>query len=227
MRVQFSSLANLWSKLRREALGNSQNFFGQFARHRESCREHLLSPKMSTTDLNAISKDRDERFVRLFAHSEPSLRLFLRSLLPTWEDTDEVLQETSLVLWRKFDSFSEGTDFLRWACMVARFEALKYRRGKARDRHVFSEDMMELLAEEAVEELPDLERERKALEVCLERLGARERSWVENVYGSNLHIRDVAERSGRSAGSLYKALHRIRLGLLECVSRSLPASEPA
>jgi len=182
---------------------------------------------MSTPAPQFIPKDRDERFVKLFAQSEPSLRLFLRSLLPSWEDTDEVLQETSLVLWRKFDSFTEGTEFLRWACMVARFEALKYRRGKARDRHVFSQDIMELIAEEAVEELPDLERERKALEVCLQRLGARERSWVESVYGSNLHIREVAERSGRSAGSLYKALHRVRLGLLECVSRSLQSTELA
>lgn len=172
-------------------------------------------------------QNRDERFVSLFAETEPALRLFLRSLLPRWEDTDEVLQETSLVLWRKFDSFTEGTDFLRWACMVARFEALKYRRGKARDRHVFTETLMEQLAQEAEDELPNLDLERKALEACLQKLGDRERSWVDSVYGNDNQIREVAVQAGRSAGSLYKALHRIRLGLLDCVNRSLADGELA
>jgi RNA polymerase sigma-70 factor (ECF subfamily) len=165
--------------------------------------------------------------VRLFAQSEPALRLFLRSLLPRWEDTDEVLQETSLVLWRKFDSFTEGTHFLRWACMVARFEALKYRRGKARDRHVFDEELLQVLADEAVEEVASLDSERRALEQCLQKLGPRERAWVEAVYGSNTQIREVAVHAGRSAGSLYKALHRIRISLLECVNRSLAATDPS
>ncbi len=182
---------------------------------------------MSSPDAALHAKNRDERFVQLFAHSEPALRLFLRSLLPRWEDTDEVLQETSLVLWRKFDTFTEGTDFLRWACMVARFEALKYRRGKARDRHIFDGDLMETLADEALDELPALEQERKALEACLQKLGSKERSWVESVYGTNSHIHEVATRAGRSPGSLYKALHRIRLGLLDCVTRSVAGSEPA
>lgn len=182
---------------------------------------------MSSPDSTLHSANRDERFVQLFAKSEPALRLFLRSLLPRWEDTDEVLQETSLVLWRKFDAFTEGTDFLRWACMVARFEALKYRRGKARDRHVFDGDLMETLADEAVEDLPVLEQERKALDECLQKLGANERSWVESVYGTDAHIHEVATRSGRSPGSLYKALHRIRLGLLDCVNRSLANGDPA
>ncbi|MEK0446303.1 MAG: hypothetical protein RLZZ399_1624 [Verrucomicrobiota bacterium] len=176
-------------------------------------------------EINAHPKDRDERFVRLFAHSEPSLRLFLRSLLPRWEDTDEVLQETSLVLWRKFDTFTEGTDFLRWACMVARFEALKYRRGKARDRHVFDGDLIEKLADEAMEEVPTLDRERRALESCMEKLSERERRWIESVYGSSSTIREAADQAGRSPGSLYKALHRIRLGLLDCVDRSLARNE--
>ena len=80
-----------------------------------------------------------ERFVTTFTRNEPAIRAFLRSLLPSWEDAVEVMQNTSLVLWRKFDTFDPNTDFLKWAFVVARFEALKYRRSMARDRHVFDE----------------------------------------------------------------------------------------
>ena len=42
---------------------------------------------------------------------EAALRAFVRSLLPRWEDTDDVMQETTLVAWRKFTLFEEGTSF--------------------------------------------------------------------------------------------------------------------
>ncbi|MGI9241870.1 MAG: sigma factor, partial [Verrucomicrobiales bacterium] len=61
--------------------------------------------------------DRYEAFVRLFAHYEPDLRRFIRSLLPTATDTDEVLQQTAIVIWRKFDQYDPETNFMKWACV--------------------------------------------------------------------------------------------------------------
>ena len=55
-----------------------------------------------------------EEFVRLFVAHEGRLRAFIRSLLPTWADVDEVMQETSLVAWRKFGRFERGTNFMAW-----------------------------------------------------------------------------------------------------------------
>ena len=95
-----------------------------------------LPPRLPT-DMDPSSlppKRLYEQFVQLFARHEPGLRSFLRSLLPTWEDVDEVMQQTCLVLWQKFGDFELGTDFGRWACTAARFEVLKYRRKMARDR---------------------------------------------------------------------------------------------
>ena len=50
--------------------------------------------------------------------------------------------------------FDPETEFLKWSQVVCRFEALKCRRRKARDRHVFSEDLLEL----SVGELRELTR---------------------------------------------------------------------
>src|SRR5688572_13107146 len=88
----------------------------------------------------------DQSFVPTFVRHEPVLRAFLRPLVPRLDDLDEVMQQTSIVLLRKYAEFEPGTDFLAWACTIARFEVLTYRRAKARDRHVFSEQLLSLLA---------------------------------------------------------------------------------
>ncbi len=86
--------------------------------------------------------DKHDQFIRLYVENEESLRGFVRSLVPTLEDAREVMQETAAVLWRKFDELHSLEDFRRWAFGVARFEALAFRRDRARDRHVFSEDLI-------------------------------------------------------------------------------------
>ncbi|MFT6863784.1 MAG: DNA-directed RNA polymerase specialized sigma24 family protein [Akkermansiaceae bacterium] len=54
--------------------------------------------------------DRYEAFIQCFTHTEPDLRRFIRSLLPTWSDTDEVLQETALVASEGIDELDERVE---------------------------------------------------------------------------------------------------------------------
>jgi RNA polymerase sigma-70 factor, ECF subfamily len=160
-------------------------------------------------------------FVQAFAHCEPALRGFVRSLVPTWNDMQEVIQQTCVVLWRKYYEFDPDTDFRSWAFTVARFEVLKYRRTRARDRHVFSEELLELLADEGAAEAARRESERRALEGCIQKLAPHQRELIERCYDGSSTIRQVAESLGRSAGALYKALDRVRRTLLDCIEGSL------
>jgi RNA polymerase sigma-70 factor, ECF subfamily len=162
-----------------------------------------------------------EQFIRLFTQSEAPLRSFVRSLIPSGEHADEIMQETCVALWRKFADFDVGTSFLAWSCTVARFEVLNYRRRLARDRHVFNIDLLELLADEAVGEMDQRLRELRALETCIERLAPRRRELVRACYAPGATINVVAERLGRSATGLYKALSRIRLDLLTCIEATV------
>lgn len=166
-------------------------------------------------------RDQYERFVQLFARNEAGIRAFVWSLLPVAHHTDEVVQETSLVLWRKFSDYQTGTDFLSWALTIARFEVLKYRRNLARDRHVFDPEVLAMLADEAAAETGRLAQERGALADCVERLPAKQRELIRASYAQGVTICQVAEKLGRSATSLYKALNRIRGVLLDCIQTSL------
>ena len=166
-----------------------------------------------------VGTDKGEIFVRLLLEHEPQVRVFLRRLLPTWNDVDEVLQEASLVAWRKFDEFQQGTAFGGWLLTIARFEALKYRRRIAKTPLVFADDVWEMLASD---EADDTEATfQPYLQSCLEKLGTEQRALVLHVHTPGVVIREVALASGRSEEALYKAIQRLRTTLLDCVTRSI------
>ncbi len=168
--------------------------------------------------------EQHDRFLRLFMEQEETLRLFVRSLLFSQEETREVMQEVAIVLWRKFDDSLDSTAFRRWAFGVARMEALAFRRDRARDRHTFGDDIAQLLEHSVQEETATLELERNALAKCVDKLPAKQRELVDTAYEPGVKIQQLARKLGRTPMALYKKLHRIRLQLIECTQREM-ASE--
>ena len=165
------------------------------------------------------SQQSEEAFVQLFARNERHIRAFVRSMGLDWNAVDDVVQTVSLVMWRKWDQFDPATDFMKWARVIARFEVLKFRRTMARDRHVFRDDLMELLADasEDLEERVSSERYRECLDQCLEKLPEKSRKLIGAVYNEDKTIKEVAAELGTSATALYKALNRIRTELRGCI----------
>lgn len=166
-----------------------------------------------------------DQFLRLFLEHEPSLRVFVRSLLFSNEEQREVMQEVALVLWRKFDPTLSSASFCRWAFGVARLESLVFRRDRARDRHTFGDDVYELLADTIHDQAEHLEAERRALELCLQRLPEDRRRVVQAVYLSGSKVEQLASQLGSSVMALYKTLHRSRLLLMECTKGVLLREE--
>lgn len=168
---------------------------------------------------------RYETFVARFAKHEPDLRRFIRSLLPTWTDADDVLQQTAIVIWRKFDQYDPDTTFMKWACVIARFEALAYRRKMARDRLVFREDVFDLMAEEGLAELEERKPEEVALEQCLAVMPEKQRHFVELAYTPGMKVKEMAEEAGSTAAAFYMRLKRIRRQLMDCVEKKVLKEE--
>jgi RNA polymerase sigma-70 factor, ECF subfamily len=169
--------------------------------------------------------ERHEAFLRHFTDSDAALRAYVRTLVPTRDDAAEIMQEISLVLWRKFDEYQGHEDFRRWAFGVARFEVLAWRRDKARDRLVLSEGTVELIAEQMNDDASRLESQRSALELCLGKLQEDQRSLLRAAYAPGAKLDRLAKESGRTIQSLYKNLQRIRARLLDCVRRHTAAGD--
>lgn len=170
---------------------------------------------------SASDAQRHEQFVKLFAAQNHRVYAFIRTLIPNSADADEVFQRTSLVLWRKFADFQPDTDFVRWACQIAKFEALSLRRTLRRDRLIFDESLMESIASERLDREPELSDYYAALLECEQKLSVSEHELVNRCYASGAKINAVAQSLGRPVNSVYKALARIRRKLYECVQRSL------
>jgi len=171
--------------------------------------------------MTPAEQQRHDRFMCLFMEHEEALRGFVRSLSPGREEAREVMQEVAAVLWRKFDELATAEDFRRWAFGIARFEALAAMRDRARDRHIFSEELLMQLAEDAEQCANELDAEREALHRCLEKLPEPQRVLITTAYERGTRIDELAVRLGRTAMSLYKTLHRIRLALVDCTRREL------
>jgi RNA polymerase sigma-70 factor (ECF subfamily) len=162
-----------------------------------------------------------EAFLQLFMRHERAARAYARTLASSWGDVDDVMQQSSLVAWRKFGEFDQGSNFSAWLATIVRFESLKFRRTKQRDRLVFSEPVLQLLEAEGVEDLDQLEQQRTALQKCLDRLGDAQRQLLKMAYSSGRTLRELAESSGRSVEGFYKTLQRLRAALLKCAQREL------
>lgn len=167
-----------------------------------------------------------ELFVRLLMRHDRAIRAFLRSLLPTATDVDEVMQEVSVVAWRKFGELDDPENFRRWACVIARYEVLMHRRKKARDRFALGEDIEQLIALEGLEELSLREQQLDALEGCLEKLPAERKQLVLRVYAAEHPMRTIAQQIGKTPDALYKLLSRVRRDLLQCVEHTLAEAGP-
>jgi RNA polymerase sigma-70 factor, ECF subfamily len=147
---------------------------------------------------------------------------YIHSLLRDLNDADDLFQQTTLILWKKFAEYDPRRNFFSWACGIARLEVANFLRSRGRQRLYFSDDL-NLLLIEAQAEVPDeeLEARREALTHCVAQLRQRDRELLTECYGGEADVPEVAGRRGRSPQSVYNSLRRIRRALFECIGRTL------
>ncbi len=165
--------------------------------------------------------DLEERFLKLLIANERRIYSFIIALLPVWSDADDVLQNTTVVIWKKRHKIPRESDFLPWALGIARYEVLNFRKKQRRDRVIYSDATIEMLADQMAQLVVRVDSRREALESCIAKLSQRDRDLIRMRYQSGMTTQDVAERVGRSVQAVYKALNRIHGQLLSCIRQNL------
>lgn len=166
----------------------------------------------------------EEKLIRLFVEHESEFRGFARSLMLAPEAADDLLQEAYIAMWRKYQTLQSESAFRAWAYSYIRLTALNLRRKKQRSPLVFSEEMMEVLADEWEEQADLAHAKREALADCLEGLTMRQRNLLGMYYGvTKATAVDLGERLQRPVEGIYKALGRIRAILRVCINDKLEA----
>ena len=163
--------------------------------------------------------DRTTEFLTLLTHHDRALSLYVYSLVSPSADADDVLQQTKMTLWRCFDQFEEGTNFLAWARKTAFHQILTYRRQKKREHLPLSEETLEAISHEVAHLAERSEDRKDALMGCLQRLPKEHHQLVLLRYFEDLEVDQIAARIGSTVAAVYRALSRVRMALLDCVEK--------
>jgi RNA polymerase sigma-70 factor (ECF subfamily) len=158
-----------------------------------------------------------QRFLSLFLRSEREIFRYVAVLVPNITEVEDIVQQTAMALWEKFDAYDPRQPFTPWACRFALNKARQWIERRQRWQALLQGGLAEELAQRRQELQPEFELRLKHLESCLRKLPERQRSLVEGYYYERVGIETLAERSGRTATATYKMLQRIRQTLQQCV----------
>jgi len=168
----------------------------------------------------ALPAAKVNEFVRLLGENQRRISLYVMGLVPNWNDAEEIVQETTVVLWQEFAKFETGTNFAAWACKVAYFRVLAWRKRKTREKLQFSSEFLETISEELACEPERREERERRLAECVQKLPQDQQKVLLLRYGEGCEIDELASRVGRTVAASYRLLSRIRHNLFECVGRA-------
>ncbi len=145
---------------------------------------------------------------------------YIFALVPNITAVDDLVQETILVMWEKFDTFEPGTNYFAWAKKIAYYKVINYlERSHHSDIH-FSKEVLESIEKQTdVFEKSDIRVD--ALENCLKKLKGPDKELIKLKYVEGLTIKEVAVKTTRSIHGMYKIMARIHNMLENCIKRAL------
>jgi len=165
--------------------------------------------------------DRSKQFVLQFARHENELFRYVLTLLPSWNDAQDVMQDTATALWQHIGDYDANRPFFTWASQFAYHQVQNFRSRQRTHRRLFSETVLEALACERTTHSDVIEGQRVALESCLAKLREQDRVLLQQRYATDSDVGALARATGQTPNALYKSLQRIRRALLECVMHKM------
>lgn len=173
-------------------------------------------------------KDRDyvdnvsvNQFVELLTAHQSRIQSYILSLVPNFNDAEDIMQETSKMMWNKFQEFEIGSNFMAWSMKIAFYRVMEHRR-KSKKLQIVKFNH-ELIYE--INQAAQLRQDRSLdhlnfLENCVKKLPTKDRQLLIWKYDQNLAVKDIADRLDRSVQSVYQKLAKIYDLLLVCVQRT-------
>ena len=166
-----------------------------------------------------------EEVARQWTESLPAVAAYVRSMTRNFHDAQDILQEVSMVVVRKYADYDQTRPFIAWVIGIARHEVMAYRRQLSVASRALDDAAIERIAEAFVESREQLNPLAEALEDCIKRVSGKARRLLDLRYINDLPYAEIAKATGASTTSIKVAMHRIRAGLMECVERHPAARE--
>ena len=182
-----------------------------------------MHPDETSTCNQAMEDSHKLKVQQLFMAHQNAILAYLLSLVPNYQDAQDLLQEVFLVVTRKADTWVEGTNFWAWVCAIARYEALHHVRSDKRRFIPLDLDVLDLVYGETPN-LDILESKIDRLRKCIKQLSPRARELIQLRYHASQMPEAIAETLQWSVNSVRVALTRAKDNLRKCMSEG-PAKE--
>ncbi len=159
-----------------------------------------------------------DEFLVQFVKSNKQLFGYILSLVPSHSDAEDILQETTCMLWDKFEEFEPGTNFLAWSKSIAKNKAFEHYRKKKKSLHI-DIDVLENIYEK--HNAGDMEEHMAALRGCLGKLEENDLKLIQLKFQNGISIKEIAQNTDRSVHTLYKRMACLYTLLQSCVRKTL------
>lgn len=168
--------------------------------------------------------DNNKEFIALFSQCQRELYVYIMALYPDATEAQDILQETSLILWEKFSDFDRERSFSAWARGFAHNKVLQHRKRNYTQASFMRKATLEIVAKQMQQEreLGD-EPIQEALAACLSHLSRADRDLIKQRYAPDACVQSLAKKLGRTPNAISQALRRIRRALHECITRRMAA----
>ncbi len=180
-----------------------------------------MSEDMNNSYKEVDEESKTELFVKLLSANYYRIGAFVQSQLYNNQDTDDVMQETSRMMWKKFDEFKPGTDFLAWAFAIAKYRILDFRKTRKGKNISLSNQTLELIEVESKKIMNESKDRLNALKECMQKLTKQDRKLLEMRFSYGLAAKYIAARIGTSIHVVYRNTSRIKSILLNCINRKM------
>ena len=170
---------------------------------------------------NSVNGKQTERFLKLLMVADKRIYAYILSLVCNHTDADDIYQETVTVMWRKFEEFQPGRDFVAWGVGIAHNKILGFRRKKSNSPVQFSDDVVDLLRKDSDKYVRELDERIEVLQECIWKLPDKDRQIMKLRYETELTPSDISKRIEKSVHSVYRSIVRIHDILVRCVRRNL------
>ena len=168
---------------------------------------------MHNEDRNLIADLKQENKKELACHTlvkkyQERLYWHIRKIVMNHEDTDDVLQNTFIKVWKSIDSFRGESGLYTWLYRIATNESITFLNSKKRKKMLPLNDVSDYLMENLISD-PYFDGDRIQLELqkAILKLPEKQRIVFNLKYFEEMKYDDMSEVLGTSVGALKASYH--------------------
>lgn len=151
---------------------------------------------------------RDYAFRKIINRYQERLYWHIRKLVIVHEDSDDILQNTFIKIWKGLDHFREDSKLYTWLYRIATNESLSYLKQKKRKQFVsFLDTDNQLINKLESDDFFDGDQIQKKLQKAILKLPDKQRLVFNMKYFDDMKYEDMSEILDTSIGALKASFH--------------------